>query len=121
MTNRSEAEATGGEDELEAIEVPMSSISRNELEAAMPTYSIEVGDVPLTADEFTRAIDAYAELERTDHELMRARFGLLHPELDGDISLIAEKFDIAPAEVRQRLLAAWRATHLEPPQNSLIL
>jgi hypothetical protein len=121
MTNPSEGEATWVEGELEAIEVPMSSISRDELEVAMPTYSIEVGDIPLTAEEFIRAVDAYAELDRTDQELMRARFGLLHPELGGNISLIGEKFGIAAAEVRQRLLTAWRATHSEPPPNSLIL
>ena len=121
MTNSSEGEATWVEGEFEAIEVPMSSISRNELEDAMPSYSIEVGDIPLTAEEFIRAVDAYSELDRTDQELMRTRFGLAHPELGGNILLIAEKFGMAPSEVRQRLLTAWRATHSEPPPNSLIL
>lgn len=119
MANPSEGAASWGDNNFESLEIPMSALSADELNAALPSYSFDTPQ--LSYDEIIRVEVAIDQLHDVDRQLLSARFGLSHPELGGDIERLAEAFGLTTAEVRQRLLTAWRATAKAPPPNGLLL
>lgn len=119
MANPSEGAASWGGNKFESLEIPMSALSADELNAALPSYSIDTPQ--LSYDEFIRVGDAIDQLHDVDRQLLSDRFGLSHPELGGDIERLAEAYGLTTGEVRQRLLTAWRAISKARPPNGLLL
>lgn len=119
MATPSEGTASWRDNQSESIEIPISALSQDERNAAFPSHSF---DAPmLSADEVIRVSDAIDQLDDVDRQLLSSRFGLSRPELEGNIERLAEAFGFTTAEVRQRLLTAWRAISKAPPPNSLLL
>mgnify|MGYP000326472889 FL=1 len=125
METSSDGEANQVDGDSDAVEVPMSSVPQDELrrgmEAEFPANSLHASEAVVSLEGVTRVSDALDQLEDIDQELLSARFGFSRPELEGDIKQLADAFGLTAAEVRRRLLTAWRATNPAPPPISLLL